>query len=126
MREDAIAERIAALEYHRYDAVVNGEFETFEMLAHPELRYAHSSGTVDTLDSYLAKCRSGHLAYRAVDHAEEDIVVVGDCALVHGQLRAEIVVDGSPAHLSDQTLAVWTEVTGEWLLVAVHASSLPR
>jgi uncharacterized protein (TIGR02246 family) len=119
------AERVRALEDRRYAAVVSGDFDAFAALAHPELAYTHSNGELDDLDSYLAKCRSGHYVYHRIDHPVDRIVVTGDTAVVIGEMHAELTAGGVEKTLANRSLAVWVRVDGDWRLLAYQPTVLP-
>jgi uncharacterized protein (TIGR02246 family) len=109
---------IRALEAQRYRAVASADFDTFAELAHPELVYTHSNGLVDSLQSYLKKCREGFYVYHHIEHPIDSVRVIGDIALVLGEMNGEITSGGVKKTLRNQTLAVWTQTEGDWKLLA--------
>lgn len=117
---------IRALEDARYDAVVRGDIAAFAELAHPELTYTHSNGSVDTLDSYREKLDSGYYDYHRIDHPIDRIVVEGDTALVIGEMHADITAGGTRKTLANRALAVWVRVDGAWRLLAYQPTVLPK
>ena len=115
---DTDVQAIRALEDRRYDAVVAGDFDGFAAVCHPDLIYTHSNGVTDTLASYLEKCRSGYYVYHAVDHPVTKIVIVGDLALVLGEMNADLTSGGTRKQLRNSSLAVWVRVAEDWKLIA--------
>lgn len=109
---------IQELEDKRYAAVLNQDYDTFESLCHADLVYGHTGGNRDSLDTYLAKLRTGALRYHRIDHPMENIVLVGDTALVTGLMTAYVTVNGATKTLNNSALAVWTKDAGEWKFVA--------
>ncbi|WP_210412374.1 nuclear transport factor 2 family protein [Pseudarthrobacter sp. NIBRBAC000502772] len=109
---------IQELEDKRYAAVLNQDYDTFEDLCHADLVYGHTGGNRDSLETYLSKLRSGALRYHRIDHPVENIVLVGDAALVTGQMSADLTINGSNKTLNNSALAVWTKDAGEWKFVA--------
>ena len=126
MNESDAQAAIRALEDARYDAVVRGDIPAFAELAHPELTYTHSSGSVDTLGSYREKLESGFYVYHRVDHPIDRIVVEGDTALVIGEMYADITAGGTRKTLANRALAVWVRVDGAWRLLAYQPTVLPK
>ncbi len=126
MNESGSEATIRALEDARYDAVVRGDIAAFVELAHPDLTYTHSTGTVDTLDSYREKLESGFYDYHRIDHPIDRIVIVGDTALVVGEMHADITAGGTRKTLANRALAVWVQVDGAWRLLAYQPTVLPR
>lgn len=116
---------ILELEDARYQAVVDGDFEKFRAVCHPDLTYTHSDSTRDTLDAYLGKCRSEYYAYRRIEHPVEDVLIVGDTAVVVGRMKASITAGGAPKELNNNAIAVWANTAGSWLLLAFQSTPLP-
>jgi len=112
------ADVIRALENRRFEAIVARDFDTFAELAHPSLAYTHSGGALDTLISYLDKCRGGYYVYHRVDHPIDMITVVGDTAVVIGEMNADLTAGGVRKRLANRSLAVWTRVDGSWKFLA--------
>ncbi|GAA5110541.1 nuclear transport factor 2 family protein [Haloechinothrix salitolerans] len=109
---------ILKLEAKRYQAVVDGEFDVFRSLCHPDLVYTHSDGSRDSVDSYLDKCRSGFYVYHQVDHPVDEVLLAGDTAVVVGQMNASITAGGKRKQLVNNSIAVWVKDNGTWLLLA--------
>lgn len=116
---------IREFEDRRYTAVVEGDFATFAALAHPELAYTHSDGTLDSLSSYLDKCASGFYVYHRIEHPIERIVVVGDSAVVIGEMHADLTAGGIHKRLANRCLAVWVREGEEWKLLAYQPTVIP-
>jgi len=109
---------IRDLEKRRYDAVLSQNFDTLADLCHADLIYGHSGGNRDTLDQYLGKLRTGALRYEHIDTAVHSIVIVGDAALVIGEMKASLFVDGRKKTINNSCLAVWTKEDGSWKFIA--------
>lgn len=111
-------DKIVALEERRYQAVVDGDYDAFEDLCHQRLVYTHSLGDRDTLSSYLEKLRKGFYRYHRIDHPIEDIVLIGDTALVLGQMNADLTVNGTHKTLANSALSVWIKEGETWKFLA--------
>ncbi|MCE0764918.1 nuclear transport factor 2 family protein [Pseudonocardia kujensis] len=116
---------ITELEDRRFAAVEQGDYGAFAALAHPDLVYAHSSGVVDTLDSYLAKCDSGFYVYHRVEHPIDRIVVAPGTVVVVGEMHADITAGGVSKHLANCSVAVWTQTEDGWRLLSFQGTPLP-
>ncbi|WP_407364320.1 nuclear transport factor 2 family protein (plasmid) [Pseudomonas luteola] len=119
-----IENSIRSLEEKRYTAIMAGDFKTFAELSHPDLSYAHSNGVVDTLDSYLKKCDDGFYIYHKVEHPITSIRVLGDTALVLGEMNAEITAGGVRKSLQNKCLAVWVRSGEHWKLYAYQPTPI--
>ena len=125
MTADDAAKRISELEARRYQAMTDGEIGTLEELFSADLVYTHSDASSDSKRSYLDKLASGHFNYGVIDHPESGIVVRGDCALVFGDMRGEVVIGGSTRVLNSKSLAVWGRENGNWALLAFQPTKYP-
>lgn len=116
MQDDHTA--IAALEEQRYQAMRQGDLDSFAHLAHPDLVYVHSNGVRDDLASYLEKCRQGLYLYHRIEHQVHEVRRLGDSALAFGEMKADITSHGVAKTLHNRTLSVWLKTGARWQLVA--------
>ncbi|MHA6739095.1 nuclear transport factor 2 family protein [Rhodococcus erythropolis] len=115
---EAIRTEILALEDRRYDAVVDGDFDVFASLCHPDLTYSHSDGSRDTTDSYLRKCREKFYVYHRIDHPVTQVLVHGDTVVVVGEMNGSITANGVVKELANNSIAVWIRHEDAWKLLA--------
>ena|SRR5436190_9802691 len=91
-----------------------------------ELRYAHSSGLVDTKASYLQSIVSGRTKYHVIQFEERNFTFPATgIALESGRAHMKAT---SPAGESDSIfsfLAVWREEKGQWRFLAWQSCKLP-
>ena len=123
--EDLAAKHISELEARRYKAMTEADIATLEELFSPDMVYTHSDASSDSKQSYLDKLASGHFDYGAIDHPESSIVVHGDCAIVIGDMRGEVVIGGQTRVLNSRSLAVWVRENGNWVLLAYQPTKYP-
>ncbi len=117
--------QIRAAEAQRYQAMRAGDAATMAALFAEELTYTHSNGTRDTRQSYIEKVSTGYIVYRSIDSATESVTVIGDLAVAHGQMRADVLTGGRPARLDTSTLAVWVRRESNWQLLAYQPTVNP-
>ena len=117
---------ILELEKKRYQAVLDGDLDAFRTYCHPRLVYTHSDGTRDSVDTYLDKVRAGFYVYRRIEHPAHDVVIVGDTAVVVGEMNADITTDGEAKRLANDSIAVWVRQEGVWLLLAYQPTPRSR
>jgi ketosteroid isomerase-like protein len=109
---------LLSLEDRRYEAVLRSDFDAFAELCHEDLVYAHSNGDRDDLSSYVDKCRRGVYVYHRIDHPVEQVKVLGDVALVIGEMQADLTIKGKRILLNNTALAVWIRSGSTWKLLA--------
>jgi len=116
---------IRLLESRRYRAMCEADAKTLEELLADSLVYTHSYGGADSKASYLDGIRSKKWQYQAVERPIEDIQVHGDCAVVTGQVRIELLSSGQPKKLNSRFTNVWVKGKQGWQMVAWQSTPLP-
>ncbi len=116
---------IRLLESRRYRAMCEADAKTLDELLAESLVYTHSYGGADSKASYLDGIRSKKWIYQAVERPIEDIQVHGDCAVVTGQVRIELLSGGQPKKLNSRFTNVWVKGRQGWQMVAWQSTPLP-
>ena len=122
---DAITREIRALEDRRYKAMIEGDLATLDALLGDGLVYTHSSSAVDGKASYLEALRAKKFVYRKVERPVENIQVHGDTAVVTGEVRLDVLLEGNPRALTSRFLNVWTKGPKGWQMVAWQSTPVP-
>jgi hypothetical protein len=125
MTADDVAAQIRALEDRRYQALADADVVTLGELLSPELIYVHSDASSDTRQSYLDKVAARVLVYGVMEHPVSRVTVRGECALVFGEMRGEVQVNGATRVLNSWVLAVWAREDGAWRLLAFQPTRVP-
>ena len=120
-----LEQEIRELEDRRYRAMIEGDVKTLDALLGDGLVYTHSSGLVDSKASYLDKLRSKQVIYRKAERPEETIQAQGDTAVITGEMRLEVLLDGQPKALRNRFMNVWTRCPRGWQMVALQSTPLP-
>ena len=118
-------ETIHKLEDQRYAAMCAADAATLEKLLADSLVYTHSYGGADSKSSYLDGIRSKKWQYQEVERPIEDIQVHGDCAVVTGQVRIQLLSGGQPKKLNSRFTNVWVKGKEGWQMVAWQSTPLP-
>jgi len=118
-------ETIRLLESRRYRAMCEADAKTLDELLAESLVYTPSYGGADSKASYLDGIRSKKWIYQAVERPIEDIQVHGDCAVVTGQVRIELLSGGQPKKLNSRFTNVWVKGRQGWQMVAWQSTPLP-
>jgi len=118
-------ETIRLLESRRYRAMCEADAKTLEELLADSLVYTHSYGGADSKASYLDGIRSKKWVYQEVERPIEDIQLHGDCAVVTGQVRIQLLSSGQAKKLNSRFTNVWVKGTKGWQMVAWQSTPLP-
>jgi len=120
-----LKQTIRQLEDRRFRAMVEADAAALEELLADSMIYTHSSATTDGKASYIAGVRSKKWQYRKIERPVEDIQVHGDCVVVTGQVRIDILVDGKPKIMNSRYTDVWVKGAKGWQMVAWQSTPMP-
>jgi len=113
------------LENRRYKAMCEADAKTLGELFADSMVYTHSTAAADSKASYLQGIRDKKWNYRKIERPIEDIQVHGDCAVVTGQVRIDIVVQGTPKIMNSRYTNVWVKGKNGWQMVAWQSTLIP-
>lgn len=116
---------IRQLEDQRFRAMCEADAATLDRLLADTLVYTHSYGGADSKASYMEGIRAKKWVYRKIERPKEEIQVHGDCAVVTGQVRIELLSDGKPKTLNSAYTDVWIKGAKGWQMVAWQSTPLP-
>ena len=116
---------IRKLEDRRYKAMCDADAKALDELLADSLVYTHSYGGADSKASYLDGIRSKKWQYRKVERPKESIQLHGDCAVVTGQVRIELMADGQAKTLNSAYTNVWIKGAKGWQMAAWQSTPLP-
>ena len=122
---DKIRQAIRELESRRFRAMIEADAVALQALLADSMIYTHSSATTDGKASYIAGVKSKKWQYRQIDRPVEDIQVHGDTALVTGQVRIDILIDGKPKIMNSRYTDVWVKGAKGWQMVAWQSTPIP-
>lgn len=120
--DDAQLAAVKAADKARIEAVLASGKDKLNAILSDELRYAHSSGAVDTKQSFIDAVTSGKMKYTAIDYEEQNFTMPAPTiALMNG--RVHLKVGAMEASMS--FLAVWRNENGQWRFLAWQSCKLP-
>lgn len=91
-----------------------------------ELRYAHSSGLVDTKSSYLQSIVNGRTKYHVIEFEERNFTFPAPgIALENGRAHMKATSATGESDSIFSFLAVWREEKGQWRFLAWQSCKLP-
>jgi hypothetical protein len=115
--EAAVARGMEALA----KAIVAVDKAQLENLAWPELSYGHSAGRIENKAQYVDALVSKKSIITKAEYAKMTTSIVGDIALVRGQMMFMVESTGKPVPTDLLFLMVWQKRGGEWKLLARQA-----
>lgn len=110
----------------RVAATLAGDRAKLAAIFSDELRYAHSSGNVDTEASFMDALASGRLKYVAWNYVERNFSFPAPgIALMSGRTRIKVARAEGELEMMLSFLAVWREENGQWRFLAWQSGKLP-
>jgi hypothetical protein len=123
---DAIKTEIKKLEDRRYQAMIDGDFDTLDTLLGDHLVYTHSTSQSDTRAEYMALCRKGVFKYLKFERPVETMQVYGDhTVVVTGHIRIDAIVGGKPRQINSRYADVWIKGPKGWQMVVWQSTPIP-
>ena len=124
MSDDAL-EMVEVLEDARVTALCEQDAGTLERLLSESMVYVHSTGLVDTKESFLGHVRNGPIQYRTFERRDVEAYLAGEhTVIIRGEAAAGVEFDGHPLDLQFRFLAVWVRHDGAWRFEAWQSSSV--
>ena len=114
--------QIKYLENLRFNSLIRKEYEEFSSLCDHNLRYVHTSGTVDDLSNFLNKLNSGYYDYQQIDYEIVDILEMQDCVIVTANFHAQLLVNNEPRSLQNRAVSIWRKHDDQLKLMLYQAT----
>lgn len=126
MAEDGRVALLVAADAERLDAMKSADKARLAAVLSDELHYAHSSGTVDTKQSFIEALTSGRTKYLAFDYTERAFTFPAPgIALMKGRAKLRVAGAGGEKEMPISFLAVWRAEDGRWRFLAWQSCRLP-
>ncbi|HSZ59601.1 MAG TPA: nuclear transport factor 2 family protein [Tepidisphaeraceae bacterium] len=122
--DDAAVTALKSADDMRVAATLAADPAKLSAVLSDELRYAHSTGAVDTKASLIQGLTSGRLKYVQYEYQERNFKLAGPgVALMTG--RANVTTGGAKgSEMVLGFLAVWREEAGQWRFLAWQSCRL--
>lgn len=121
----AIVAAVRAADDARIVAALAADRARLEATLSDGMRYAHSSGAVDTKSSYVEGIMSGRSGFESLEYQERTVVPVAPgVAVTTGRMLVR-TRHGNPRDLDLAFLSVWREEDGRWRLFSWQSSRNP-
>lgn len=124
--ESAVLGELRAADDERIAAMVADDHARLDAILSDDLRYAHSTGTVDNKASFVHALDTGLGKYVGVDYETRDFKIASnDIALMSGRATFRIEPNGKSMSLHLGFLAVWRRENGHWRFLAWQSCPVP-
>jgi hypothetical protein len=124
--DDPRAAALRAADDERVAAFVKGDHERLGAIFSDDLRYAHSTGSVDTKASFTTALLSGRMKYLLLDYEERNFTFPAPgIALMTGRARVKVSGVAGVTENVLGFLAVWREEQGKWRFLAWQSNRIP-
>jgi ketosteroid isomerase-like protein len=114
------------VERHRFEAMVRGDLAALDRVLAEDLTYVHTTGGVDTKESFLAALESGAVRYVSIQPEEVRFRVYGAVAVGNGTSEMAVRVQGEDHLFRIRYTDVYAREGGQWRLVAWQSTRLPE
>ena len=110
----------------RIAAMSSPERSRLSAIFSDDLRYAHSTGAVDTKTSLIDTLTSGKTKYLRFDYLEREFSFPAPgLALMTGRVRIRVATAEGEMENALSFLAVWRKEKGQWRFLAWQSCKLP-
>lgn len=113
-----------ALEKSRLQAMLAGDVAALRQLISPDCSYVHTTGRLDTGQSYLDNLAHGGFHYESLTAADTVVTAHGSTAVVVCRLAARLVIGSEPVTSVMRCTAVWAEARGSTRMIAFQSTSI--
>lgn len=118
---------VTAADAERMAATIAGDRGRLEAILSEELRYAHSSGNVDTKASMIETLVSGTISYESFEYQERNFIPVGsDGTMMSGRVLIHADVRGKKVQVDLNFVSVWRKENGHWRFLGWQSCSNPK
>jgi ketosteroid isomerase-like protein len=107
-------------------AIQKKDFAALEKLLADDLIYNHSTGVVDTKQSYISTQKAGKLTYKSIEYSSMKVRIYGPAAVVNATIRIQADDQGKPQDNRLLLTHVFAKAGGQWRLVSHQSTRIPQ
>lgn len=115
---------ITAAEKNWASKVLTRDVKALEKIVADDLIYAHSTGIIDTKQTYLGKIGEGRQVYTKVEHQKIETRLHGNSAITHCIMRMVGTNQAGPFDDKVMMLHVWVKKGTGWMLAAHQTTKI--
>jgi hypothetical protein len=123
--EDPAIAGVRSADAERVAATKAADRTRLQTVLSDDLRYAHSSGKVDTKASYIESLVSHATVYESVDYKEQNFKLIAPgIVTMSGRAVIKAGAPGAVNELDLNFLAIWRQENGHWRFIAWQSNKL--
>jgi hypothetical protein len=122
---DVTLATVQDLEHRRWQAVIDKDLSTLQILLAEELVYTHTNSRVDSKASLLNAIAERGLDYQSVIRSNESAACFTNLVVLAGRADIEVIARGVQRSLSVRYSAVWAKQLASWQFVCWHSTAVP-
>ena len=104
-----------------HEAMIKPDSVALRNLTTEELTYGHSTGLIDSRESFMSSLLSGQTDVSKIDVKNQEITIKGDVAWVRSNTTIELTEAANKRLVDLKMLYVWVKEKGFWRLLARQA-----
>lgn len=104
---------------------IEGPADELDALLAADLSYVHTSGLVDTKESFLERIRSGDLVYSRIESESSSVHDYGQVACIAGVMLIDVVSSGTARSFRCRYVEEWQSTDGGWNLRYWQSTLVP-
>ena len=113
------------LESKRRELIKARDFEALKSLISPEIIYVHSTGGVDTFETYFQKLIDQTLVYLDVDYVDVDGTLFGETLIITGKMNAQLILGTEEKSVHSIYMTTWIKQKDSHWVMCAHQGA-PR
>jgi ketosteroid isomerase-like protein len=122
VQASAIEREILEADDIRVKGLLSNDIDAVEKLLGDDLTYVHSSGRLDTKETYMDALRSGRTRYLTMDLSEVEVRGLGDTGVITNIFDAKVQTANGEVTLHSRALLVYAKRDGRWQLIAYEST----
>ena len=116
---------VLAAQTARFQAMVATDAVALGRLLAEDLHYTHSTGSVEDRAAFLAALAAGQLDYQGITPQQTQIRILGDTAVLTGEVAIAAALAGRQLQLRARYTEVQVWRDGRWQLLAWQSTRIP-
>ncbi len=115
--QSADEQALIATEKERFNAQITRDAAVLDKVLADDLVYTHSSGQVDSKQSFIQSIKDAKMVYEQINVEEQKIRLYGKIAVVNGVCTIKAINNGQPMNLKLRYTDAYKRKGKQWQLI---------